>query len=142
MTDELKKLPADIQKRMAPMIGDRITKGNDIKELSSKGEFDFLLQEPQVSEEKIQYKNTDMKQIKFHLEEATRLIQNINDIDFSYEKIKEVLMQYADTLPSRGELLHPVRFALSGQDRSPDPFIIATVLGKNETIKRLQKTLA
>ncbi|MFN4181155.1 MAG: hypothetical protein ACK4FA_00455, partial [Candidatus Paceibacteria bacterium] len=104
-------------------------------------EFDFLLYEPEVREEQLQYKNTDMKQIKFHIEEARRLLENIDEADFSYEKIKEVLMHYADTLPSRGELLHPVRFALSGQDRSPDPFIIATVLGKNETIKRLQKVL-
>ncbi|MFN4181586.1 MAG: glutamate--tRNA ligase, partial [Candidatus Paceibacteria bacterium] len=42
LTDELKRLPLDVQKRMAPMISERITKGNDIKDLSSKGEFDFL----------------------------------------------------------------------------------------------------
>ncbi|MFM7089003.1 MAG: glutamate--tRNA ligase [Candidatus Paceibacterota bacterium] len=142
LTDELKKLPSDVQKRMTPMISERITKGNDIKDLSSKGEFDFLLREPEVTDDKLQYKNTDMKQIKFHLEESKKLLESIPEPDFNYDKIKDILLHYADTLPSRGELLHPVRFALSGQDRSPDPFIIATVLGKNETIKRLQKVLA
>jgi hypothetical protein len=30
-----------------------------------------------------------------------------------------------------------MRYALSGKDKSPDPFIIAEILGKEETIKRL-----
>ena len=50
-------------------------------------------------------------------------------------------MRIADNLASRGELLHPVRFALSGLDKSPDPFIIASILGKNETLSRLQKAI-
>jgi hypothetical protein len=50
-------------------------------------------------------------------------------------------MKIADGLDNRGELLHPVRFALSGLDKSPDPFIIAEVLGKNETLFRLQKAI-
>ena len=47
----------------------------------------------------------------------------------------------ADNLESRGELLHPVRYALSGKDQSPDPFTIASIIGKNETISRLQKAI-
>jgi Anticodon binding domain len=41
-------------------------------------------------------------------------------------------------LESRGEILHPVRYALSGLEKSPDPFIIASIIGKNETLSRLQ----
>jgi len=29
--------------------------------------------------------------------------------------------------------------ALSGADRSPDPFVISEILGKEETLKRLKK---
>ncbi len=50
-------------------------------------------------------------------------------------------MQIANILPSKGEVLHPVRMALSGRDKSPDPFTIASIIGKNETISRLQKAL-
>ena len=50
-------------------------------------------------------------------------------------------MKVADSLESRGELLHPIRFALSGLDKSPDPFTIAEILGKNETLSRLQKAI-
>ena len=50
-------------------------------------------------------------------------------------------MNEADKLPSRGEMLHPIRFALSGLDKSPDPFTIAEILGKNETLARLTKAI-
>jgi len=50
-------------------------------------------------------------------------------------------IKIADGLESRGELVHPVRYALSGKDQSPDPFIIASIIGKNETLSRLQKAI-
>jgi hypothetical protein len=37
--------------------------------------------------------------------------------------------------------LHPVRFALSGLDKSPDPFILSDILGKEETINRIKKAI-
>ncbi|MBY0376740.1 glutamate--tRNA ligase, partial [Patescibacteria group bacterium] len=58
--------------------------------------------------------------------------------DFSQENIKSSLMLVAENLESRGELLHPVRYALSGRDKSPDPFTIASIIGKEETILRLK----
>ena len=65
----------------------------------------------------------------------------MSDDEFITEKIKEVLIKIADGLESRGELVHPVRYALSGKDQSPDPFIIASIIGKNETLSRLQKAI-
>ena len=51
-------------------------------------------------------------------------------------------MELADSLENRGQLLHPVRFALSGLEKSPDPFILADILGKEEAIKRLNKAIS
>jgi hypothetical protein len=31
-----------------------------------------------------------------------------------------------------------MRFALSGMDKSPDPFVICEILGKEESLKRLR----
>jgi nondiscriminating glutamyl-tRNA synthetase len=38
----------------------------------------------------------------------------------------------------KGSVLWPLRAALSGRERSPDPFEIAEVLGKHETLTRIQ----
>mgnify|MGYP003476064464 CR=1 FL=1 len=37
----------------------------------------------------------------------------------------------------KGNILWPMRYALSGKEKSPDPFIISEILGKEETLKRL-----
>ena len=41
----------------------------------------------------------------------------------------------------RGELLWPLRVALSGKEASPGPFEIMEVLGKEESIKRIKHAL-
>ena len=90
---------------------------------------------------KLIYKNTPLENISENLKLAKSVLEKINDTEFTKEKIKEVLMNEADKLPSRGEMLHPIRFALSGLDKSPDPFTIAEILGKNETLARLTKAI-
>lgn len=42
----------------------------------------------------------------------------------------------------RGEVLWPLRVALSGLKASPDPLVIAEVLGKEETIKRIKMAIS
>ncbi|MFH1246346.1 MAG: glutamate--tRNA ligase [Candidatus Liptonbacteria bacterium] len=54
---------------------------------------------------------------------------------------KEILMNALDPLVQmhgRGSVLWPMRAALSGQRTSPDPFAIAEVLGKKETLSRIK----
>jgi glutamyl/glutaminyl-tRNA synthetase len=82
-----------------------------------------------------------LEKIKENLKEVLYALEEISESDFTENKIKEILMKIADGKESRGEVLHPIRYALSGLDRSPDPFIIASILGKDETISRLQKAI-
>ena len=61
--------------------------------------------------------------------------------DFSQENVKKVIWEYAEK-EGRGEVLWPMRYALSGRDKSPDPFTLAYVLGKKETLERLGNALS
>jgi len=38
----------------------------------------------------------------------------------------------------KGELLWPLRVALSGKEQSPDPFTIAYIIGQGETLARIK----
>lgn len=65
----------------------------------------------------------------------------------SSEMVKEAIMPFADAEEARGKggrgaILWPLRFALSGQERSPDPFTLISILGSFETISRIQKAIA
>ena len=64
-------------------------------------------------------------------------LEKISEEDFSAENAKEALWDYA-TKEGRGVVLWGVRYSLTGKEKSPDPFAIASVLGKAETLSRLR----
>jgi nondiscriminating glutamyl-tRNA synthetase len=131
----------DMLKKLVPVILERISNWGDVKDMAAKGELDFFFKEPTFTKEKLSFKNISSEKISDNLKQAVKALGELSEEDFTKENIKNVLMKIADSLGSRGELLHPIRFALSGRDQSPDPFIIAEILGKNETLSRLQKAV-
>ncbi len=138
----LEWLPEEMRNsKLVPIIMERISKFGDVKNMVEAGELDFFFKQPEYVKEKLMYKNTSFEKTFLNLSVVIEALSNLNENDFNKEGVKHTLMLIADALPSRGELLHPVRFALSGLDKSPDPFIIAEILGKNETLSRLQKAL-
>ncbi len=65
----------------------------------------------------------------------------------SAEAVKEALMPLANAEEARGKggrgaMLWPLRYALSGQERSPDPFTLISVLGSEESISRIKGAIA
>lgn len=137
----LEWLPKEMQNsKLVPVILERINKWGDVKDMVARGELDFFFKAPEIQKEKLIFKNTSPEKIRDNLNLAIQALTNLDE-DFTQEKIKSSLMSIADSLESRGELLHPVRYALSGLDKSPDPFTISSVIGKNETLSRLQKAI-
>lgn len=68
------------------------------------------------------------------------ILGNLRSISFLVEDFTEAenkIMALAEK-EGRGEILWPFRVALSGQIASPGPFEIMKVLGKEETLKRLE----
>ena len=128
-------------KLLLPLLVERITHFGQIREIFEKGELDFFFKKPTYEKEKLIYKNTPAEKISENIARAIKELDKLKEKDFTNENIKNTLMQMANKLESRGELLHPVRYALSGLDKSPDPFTIAEILGKNETLSRLQKAV-
>lgn len=146
-SDEVQKniftyLPDGLQNpKIVPIILERISKWSDAKAMVESGELDFFMKAPVVEPAKLQFKTTSSEKAKENLSKAAESLKQISEEDFSFENVKSALMSLAEKMESRGEILHPVRFALSGLDKSPDPFIIASILGKNETIQRLQQAI-
>lgn len=131
--------------RLVPMIFERISKWGDVATMAVAGEFDLFFNAPEIQKEKLIYKDIPIEKIKENINLAIETLQKIDEDNFVIENIKSNLMLIADNLASggdgRGSFLHPIRYALSGKDKSPDPFTIAGIIGKNETISRLQKAI-
>lgn len=132
--------PLKIEK-IVPIISERISKFGDIKKMVESGELDFFYKEPKYQKEKLIYKDTALDNIKNNIKEILDVLEKTDEVDFNKENIKNILMRLADSKNNRGEILHPVRFLLSGLDKSPDPFIISEILGKKETISRLKTAI-
>ena len=81
-------------------------------------------------------KEPSLENTKKHLEEIVKLLNGLDESEFHADKIKETIWNYAEK-EGRGNVLWPMRVALTGLDKSPDPFAVAGVLGKEKTIKRL-----
>ncbi|MEI6296164.1 MAG: glutamate--tRNA ligase [bacterium] len=117
-----------IYPKLLGLISDRVEKLSDVTGIFSSGEFDYFFEDPK-------YENGLLKNT-IHLSKVIKLLKNIDSSEFFYEKIKSSLWDFA-TEAGRGEVLWPMRVALSGKEKSPDPFTLAEILGKDETLKRL-----
>jgi glutamyl-tRNA synthetase len=136
-------LPKELQiKKIIPIITERISKFGDIKMMVDNGELDFFYKEPAYEANKLIYKDTDKDKTVSNLKEVLEVIKMTDESQYNKDNIKIFLMELADSKENRGQILHPVRFALSGLDKSPDPFILADILGKTETITRINKAIS
>lgn len=139
----LDRLPNELKnKKLVPIIADRISKWSDIDTMVGAGELDFFYKNPAYDKSKLIFKNSTEENTSKALEIAIKVLANIDEDKFNQENVKNSLILVAENMSSRGELLHPVRYALSGMDKSPDPFIISEILGKHETLARLQKAIS
>lgn len=126
----------DIAAKLMPLVIGRISTTEDIKELFNGGELDFInLRE--YDAEKLIWKESNMVNAKQHLIKIKEFLKGLATEEFyTAENIKNKIWEYAEK-EGRGNVLWPVRYAITGKDKSPDPFTVAYILGRDETIRRL-----
>ncbi len=100
---------------------------------------DFYFFYPQFDKKLLKWKNMNNKEIKKSLLKTYNTLEKIYSENFQPSIIQEKLLEVAKE--KRGEILWPLRVALSGREQSPSPFEIAWVLGKKETLKRIEKAI-
>lgn len=126
--------------KIVPLIMDRIAKLSDVKEIVSS-ELSFVFIAPQYEAEKLLWKNAEnLDDAKTHLTFIKEKFEEIDKDDFNHDIIKQSIWDYASE-KGRGDVLWPLRYALSGQDKSPDPFEIADILGKKDTLSRINTAI-
>lgn len=118
-------------------ILERVEVLGDIVEFAREGEYDYLFKDPEVSQDKLVKDGENQTQTKKHLLGVIELLDQVDDFT-DPEEIKGAVWDYA-TKEGRGSVLWPMRVALSGRERSIDPFTISAILGKIETMRRLEE---
>lgn len=110
---------------------ERIKKLSDFVEgagfLFSLGEYETSL---------LVWKGSTLAQASAHLAKIRELLDSIEPSNFTATYLESVIMPYAQQV-GRGEVLWPLRVALSGKQNSPGPFDILAALGKEESLRRI-----
>lgn len=125
--------------KLVPVFLDRISVYSDATSMLDAGEFDFLFIAPKYDPKDLIWRDeTDSENTKKFLNKTISILNDAMDISFeNTDSIKALLWDYA-TENGRGPVLWPIRFALSGKIKSPDPFTLISMIGKKESIKRLK----
>jgi len=129
----------EIKEALVNLIAERVKKWGEIKELVTSGELDCFFEEPILKRELIVWKkDKDATGAIVHLDAASKIIENLEEQECNAKIIKEKLMVYAEK-EGKGSVLWPLRYALSGKEQSPDPFVLVEILGKSKTLNRWKK---
>src|SRR3989339_1524299 len=86
------------------------------------------------------WKKSDQKTTIKILENLIEKIKEFAKEDFLVANLEPQILAWIKTTEwGNGDVLWPMRFALSGEKKSPSPFELAEILGPAETINRLTK---
>jgi len=101
----------------------------------------FYFKLPDYDKNILRWKEMAEEELKKSLEASQKIIEKIPNESFNKETLSEELLKGTANFKNRGELLWPLRVALSGQKNSPPPFDIAEILGKEESLARIKIAL-
>jgi len=139
LPDDLKKdakEKPDLWKRVVALEVERIEKLSDIKDM-----VDYFFRLPNYEKKMLLWKGEDdIRKMQTHLKYLIDILCDIKNSDFNKDNIKSLVWDYAEK-EGRGNVLWPFRVALSGRQKSPDPFAMSEVLGKEEAVKRLKNAI-
>ena len=128
----------DVIRKVLPVIKENIETFQDLKPLIKSNYFNFLFNRPKLNIVGLKFKDTDLNIIKKHL---IKLIEIINNCSFSSkEDIEKKIFEYANK-EGRGEVLSPLRYSLTGLEKSMDPFTASYAIGQKETIQRIKNAI-
>jgi glutamyl-tRNA synthetase len=155
--DTIKTLQTLLQAKhsaILPILRERLTYFGEIKHMLHEGELSFISNTPHwdtsstellICPEKIR-KNGQGEKAHVDTVSTKQILQQVSNIMSSYsgswnkDEIKDLLWSFAEH-EGKGIVLWPTRVALSGKEKSPDPFTMMEILDKETVLSRLQNAI-
>jgi glutamyl-tRNA synthetase len=129
---------ARVGTQLVPILKERISVAEDITEQAAAGEWDYFFADPSPEVSRLPDRKSDASTATQHLSHIRQVLAGIEP--FTVESIKDSLWAYA-TEQGRGAVLWPLRYCLTAKDKSPDPFTVAAIIGKDATLRRIDAAL-
>lgn len=137
-----------------PILRERLTFFGEIKHMLYEGELSFISQTPYwesanismlICPEKM-WKNGVGDKITVDTNSTKQILSQVLELIKTYtgswnkEDLKNHLWPFAEH-EGRGVVLWPLRVSLSGKEKSPDPFIMMEILGKETVQNRIENAV-
>ena len=122
----------DYLKKVVKLEQQRIKKISEIAD-----NIDYFFNEPEYDKELLMWKKSDLADAKLMLEFVHTELAKISD--WTLDNLQNtIIAKIKEKEYKNGNVLWPLRVALSGVEKSPSPFEIAEVLGKEKTLERIK----
>jgi len=137
------KISLGILQNIISIYQERLKKLSEILQLT-----DFFFKDKiEYNKDLLKWNEMSDKEIKHSLDKLEKILSKIESRDWIKENLENILLPEAEKFSKeikkrvgdRGYLLWPLRVALTGKEASAGPFEIATILGKEKTLKRLKE---
>lgn len=133
-------------RKVVPLLKERAQTFKEARDMLA-GELACIVKPPALHEGKLRAKEIEGREelTVSGLKEALGAIEGLSE-EVSVEEAKSAIMPIADRAEEagkggRGAVLWPLRYALSGAERSPDPFTLISILGPKESALRIVKAI-
>lgn len=135
--EEFKKLAnvPDLPENAVPLVTERLEKLSDVHE------FSYFWKEPEYDKELLKWKKSDLKKSLETLTETEGLLKDFDFKTTGKDKLRDVLDDFSSKIGDRGLVYWPLRVALTGKEKSPDPVDIVFVLGKEKSLERIKNVI-
>lgn len=135
MPEELRKKISENNERWEKIVELEKTRISTFSEI--KDEVGYFFEKPNYSKSLLLWENDSSETTKNHLDNIIILLSGLKSSNFDKESIKQCIWPYTEE-KGKGSVLWPFRVALTGLAKSPDPFIVSEILGKEEVLSRLE----
>lgn len=132
VTQTKEKISLEQLEHVVALYQERLQRLSDIVEFTDF----FFAKQLNYQKELLQWKKATDEETKESLKQMESILGGIDTWD--KENLEKIIMPQANEGKDRGYMLWPFRVALTGKKASAGPFEIAEVLGKEQTIKRVQ----
>ena len=122
---------SDVPNTAVPFITERLERLSDVHG------FDYFWKEPEYDRELLTWKNSTMEEVKNSLEESKKVVEKIKN----NKSIRSELDELGQKIGNRGLAYWPLRVALTGKEKSPDPVDVLGVLDRDESLKRIDNAI-
>ena len=137
-TNDVNKKTDEFLVKVVATQQERLKKLSEISELTEFFFVDNLVYDNNL----LAWKKMSLADAKSNLVKLRNILADIREENWNKTYLEQTIIEYLKNNDLKiGEYLWPLRASLTGREASPGPFEVAEVLGKEETLKRIEQAI-